>query len=143
MAPFGHSKKVISALGQWHEGESHQTTDGFRISYFASLYRCTCPGWTTDTYSPLQRRSCQHLRKLHGSIAEASRTENICDYSLLEDTQFGECEGAIESDWFQYLNPTISCPLEVEVQLCAKHMSNRAYALVEDGVMKLAASKYH
>ena len=36
------------------------------------VYSCTCPAWRNQS-TPIERRTCKHLRKLRGDAAEASR----------------------------------------------------------------------
>ena len=36
------------------------------------VYSCTCPAWRNQS-SPIERRSCKHLRKLRGDAAEEAR----------------------------------------------------------------------
>src|SRR3954466_3668285 len=36
------------------------------------VYSCTCPAWRNQS-TPIERRTCKHLRKLRGDAAEAAR----------------------------------------------------------------------
>ena len=36
------------------------------------VYSCTCPAWRNQS-TPIERRTCKHLRKLRGDAAEEAR----------------------------------------------------------------------
>src|SRR3954451_9075449 len=36
------------------------------------VYSCTCPAWRNQS-TPIERRTCKHLRKLRGDAAETDR----------------------------------------------------------------------
>ncbi len=36
------------------------------------VYACSCPAWRNQS-TPIERRTCKHLRKLRGDAAEAAR----------------------------------------------------------------------
>src|SRR3954451_6074097 len=36
------------------------------------VYSCTCPAWRNQS-TPIERRTCKHLRKLRGEAAEEAR----------------------------------------------------------------------
>src|SRR5580704_12767831 len=36
------------------------------------VYSCTCPAWRNQSIA-IERRTCKHLRKLRGEVAEAAR----------------------------------------------------------------------
>src|SRR5687768_14985921 len=36
------------------------------------VYSCTCPAWRNQS-TPIERRTCKHLRKLRGDEAETAR----------------------------------------------------------------------
>src|SRR3954452_19564330 len=38
----------------------------------AGVYSCTCPAWRNQS-TPIERRTCKHLRKLRGDAAEEAR----------------------------------------------------------------------
>src|SRR5437667_3725606 len=42
------------------------------LKNIGGVYSCTCPAWRNQSL-PIERRTCKHLRKLRGDIAEEAR----------------------------------------------------------------------
>src|SRR5438067_13342973 len=44
----------------------------YELKSVGGVYSCTCPAWRNQS-TPIERRSCKHLRKLRGDAAEEAR----------------------------------------------------------------------
>src|SRR3954471_7434645 len=58
------------------DGESVEMKGSAKAPYIlkntGGLYSCSCPAWRNQSVA-IERRSCKHLRKLHGDAAEEAR----------------------------------------------------------------------
>jgi DNA ligase-1 len=59
-----------------HDGESVEmqgsATRPYVLKNLAGVYSCSCPAWRNQSL-PIDRRTCKHLRRLHGDAAEEAR----------------------------------------------------------------------
>src|SRR6476660_3360474 len=44
----------------------------YQLKNTGGVYSCTCPAWRNQS-TPIERRTCKHLRKLRGDAAEEAR----------------------------------------------------------------------
>src|SRR5215831_17738049 len=44
----------------------------YELKNVGGVYSCTCPAWRNQS-TPIERRTCKHLRKLRGDAAEEAR----------------------------------------------------------------------
>src|SRR5260221_3022225 len=44
----------------------------YELKNTGGVYSCTCPAWRNQS-TPIERRTCKHLRRLRGDAAEAAR----------------------------------------------------------------------
>jgi DNA ligase-1 len=44
----------------------------YELKNVGGVYSCTCPAWRNQS-TPIERRTCKHLRKLRGEAAEEAR----------------------------------------------------------------------
>jgi DNA ligase-1 len=57
------------------------------------LYSCTCPAWRNQS-SPIERRTCKHLRKLRGDAAEEARLGGVLPQRPVKSASEGAESGA-------------------------------------------------
>src|SRR5262245_18108313 len=57
------------------------------------LYSCTCPAWRNQS-SPIERRTCKHLRRLRGDAAEEARLGGALPQRPVKPASEGEESGA-------------------------------------------------
>jgi DNA ligase 1 len=46
----------------------------YQLKNVGGVYSCTCPAWRNQSI-PIERRTCKHLRKLRGDVAEEERIQ--------------------------------------------------------------------
>src|SRR4051812_44273507 len=56
------------------------------------VYSCTCPAWRNQS-TPIERRTCKHLRKLRGDVAEEARLGGVLPQKPKKTTGGGGGEG--------------------------------------------------
>src|SRR3712207_19260 len=48
----------------------------YELKNVGGVYSCTCPAWRNQN-TPIERRTCKHLRKLRGDAAEEARLGGV------------------------------------------------------------------
>jgi DNA ligase-1 len=61
------------------------------------VYSCTCPAWRNQN-TPIERRTCKHLRKLRGDAAEEARLGGALPQKPVRKASTGGGEGEGEGD---------------------------------------------
>src|SRR5688500_19674314 len=60
------------------DGESTEMkgsgTKPYVLKNVGGVYSCTCPAWRNQS-TPIERRTCTHLRRLRGDAAETARLD--------------------------------------------------------------------
>src|SRR6266851_5341715 len=56
------------------------------------VYSCTCPAWRNQS-TPIERRTCKHLRKLRGEAEEETRIGGALPAKPVKATAEGEDAG--------------------------------------------------
>jgi DNA ligase-1 len=61
------------------DGETHEMKGSgakpYQLKNVGGVYSCTCPAWRNQS-TPIERRTCKHLRKLRGDAAEETRIQS-------------------------------------------------------------------
>ena len=77
-ADAGQDDKVASATGATDLADGESTTmrgsgaQPYVLKNTGGVYSCSCPAWRNQS-TPIERRSCKHLRRLRGDAAEIAR----------------------------------------------------------------------
>src|SRR3954468_8370021 len=66
----------MTTMPDLKDGESVQMQGSgarpYLLKNVGGVYSCTCPAWRNQSIA-IERRTCKHLRKLRGDVAEVAR----------------------------------------------------------------------
>src|SRR5580692_10507708 len=70
------SSRRSAAMPDLQDGESTEMKGSgakpYVLKNMGGVYSCSCPAWRNQS-TPIERRTCKHLRKLRGDDAEQQR----------------------------------------------------------------------
>ncbi|KAF8723466.1 hypothetical protein AX14_009249 [Amanita brunnescens Koide BX004] len=73
----GIKPKVLLEDGEDREISSMTSNSVYKVKRTMDHYYCTCPAWRNQSKSPINARTCKHLKSLLGDAYEAARLKLV------------------------------------------------------------------